>query len=59
LGFSSLSGGYCFFAGIEVLAGYLLRNVRRGIQYNQGNTFKGDYDTCKTVEEVLDMLRGK
>lgn len=45
--------------GIEALAGYLLRNVRRGIHYNRGNTFKGDYDVCKTIEEVLTMLRRK
>jgi hypothetical protein len=45
--------------GIEALAGYLLRNLRRGIHYNRGDTYKGDYDTCETVEEVLVMLKGE
>jgi hypothetical protein len=43
--------------GIIALAGYLLRNLRRDIHYNRGDTYKGDYDTCNTVEEVLAMLR--
>jgi hypothetical protein len=45
--------------GIDALAGYLLRNLRLGVHYNRGDTYKGDYDTCKTVDEVLAMLRGK
>ncbi len=43
--------------GVEALAGYLLRNVEQDIHYHHGRTYIGDYDACKTEEEVLSLLR--
>ena len=46
--------------GIEALAGYLLRNVQNGIHYHYGITYKGDYDTCNTEEQIIELLhKGK
>lgn len=42
--------------GPEALAGYLLRNARGGIRYHFGKTYAGDYDACRTEQQVLDLL---
>ena len=42
--------------GTEALAGYLLRNVNKGIHYHYGNTYIGDYDACKSEDQVIDLL---
>lgn len=44
--------------GTAALAGYLLRNARNGIHYHYGKTYSGDYDACRTEEQVLNLLHG-
>lgn len=46
--------------GTKALAGYLLKNAKNGVHYHYGTTYRGDYDTCQTVEQVIEMLhKGK
>jgi hypothetical protein len=44
------------YEGTEALAGYLLNNAQNGIHYHCGKTDTGDYDTCKTEQQVIDLL---
>lgn len=46
--------------GRQKLAEYLVQNEQRGIFYHTDEAlFTGDYDACKTVEQVLNLLHGK
>ena len=39
------------------LAEYLYLNSKKGITYHRPDGLAGDYDKCKTEEEVIDLLR--
>lgn len=43
--------------GLDKLAEYLYTNCKRGIAYHRADGLTGDYDRCKTVEEVIDLLK--
>jgi hypothetical protein len=43
--------------GILKLAEHLHRNNADGLRYHYDGSFQGDYDECKNVEEVLQLLR--
>lgn len=43
--------------GLDKLADYLRINLGRGITYHRENELNGDYDRCRTVGEVIDLLK--
>ncbi len=43
--------------GLDKLAEYLHINYERGITYHRADKLPGDYDRCKTVEEVTELLK--
>ena len=43
--------------GLDKLAEYLYINHNRGIKYHRAENQVGDYDRCKTMEEVIDLLK--
>ena len=43
--------------GLHALAEYLCKNLHRGIFYHKPDGLAGDYDTCKTEQEVTELLK--
>lgn len=43
--------------GLDQLAEYLLTNYNRGIVYHRADNLVGDYDRCRTMEEIIDLLK--
>lgn len=43
--------------GLDKLAEYLHTNYKRGITYHREDKLTGDYDRCKTVEEIIELLK--
>ena len=43
--------------GPDKLAEYLYKNLRNGITYHRPDGVAGDYDRCKTEQELLDLLK--
>ena len=43
--------------GTEELARCLLRNKENGIKYHYDGQLVGDYDLCKTEEEIIEMIK--
>ena len=43
--------------GLDKLAEYLCINHNRGIIYHRADNLTGDYDRCKTIEDVIDLLK--
>lgn len=43
--------------GLDKLAEYLHKNLERGIFYHRPDGLTGDYDKCKTEQEVLELLK--
>jgi len=43
--------------GLDALAEYLHINLSRGITYHRADKLSGDYDRCKTEQEVIDLLK--
>jgi len=44
--------------GEEKMMDCLDRNEKDGIVYHYPGKYEGDYDKCKTVDEVIEMLEG-
>ena len=44
--------------GEEKMMDCLEHNERLGIAYHYAGQYEGDYDKCKTVEDVIKMLEG-
>jgi len=43
--------------GLDKLAEYLYTNYNCGIKYHRADKLAGDYDRCKTMEDVIDLLK--
>jgi len=43
--------------GLPTLAKYLHNNFNRGIFYHRADGLSGDYDKCKTEEEIIELLK--
>ena len=43
--------------GVEELEKCLLRNKEKGIVYHYEGQLVGDYDKCKTEEEIIEMIK--
>lgn len=43
--------------GLDKLAEYLNTNFSRGITYHREDNLTGDYDRCKTADEVIELLK--
>ncbi|HPK35029.1 MAG TPA: GNAT family N-acetyltransferase [Oscillospiraceae bacterium] len=43
--------------GLEKLAEYLYKNTNRGIFYHRPDGLTGDYDKCKTEQDVIELLK--
>ncbi len=43
--------------GLNKLAEYLYKNLDRGIFYHKADGLSGDYDKCKTEQEVIALLK--
>ncbi len=43
--------------GLDKLAEYLHMNLGRSITYHRADKQPGDYDKCKTLEEVITLLK--
>lgn len=43
--------------GPDQLAAYLYTNEKRGIAYHRAGGLTGDYDSCKTEQAVIDLLK--
>ena len=46
------------YNGEEKMMDCLERNEKDGIVYHYPGQYNGDYDKCKTVDEVMQMLEG-
>ena len=42
--------------GADTVLGYIKDNQKKGILYHR-NGFLGDYDECRSEQEVIDLLR--
>ena len=43
--------------GLDKLSEYLCKNYKLGITYHKEDDSSGDYDLCKTVEDVINLLK--
>ncbi len=43
--------------GLHKLAEYLYTNFNRGITYHRADKLPGDYDKCKTEQEVIELVK--
>lgn len=43
--------------GMDELERCLIRNEESGIQYHYENQIVGDYDQCRSVEEIIEMIK--
>jgi RimJ/RimL family protein N-acetyltransferase len=43
--------------GLHTLAEYLYKNLNRGIYYHKPDGLTGDYDKCKTEQDVIELLK--
>lgn len=43
--------------GLDKLAECLYNNYNRGIIYHRADNLTGDYDRCKTMESIIDLLK--